>query len=220
MNKVQEILEKYEGDLCDICYKIIEESVDLENDFEYLCENWSKDTNESKNIIETHIFKEERDLFNVLYEKKVDGIISEIITKINYGILDQNEFYVQLLNQLKVNFIDPKELAVAFERVVQDRRVPFRYLGKPVSMESEKFKEYIDKNIDNFNKIVYILQTNYSQKTQEASLLLNVLESIKDYEERVVVLAQMIDILKRGGVAGIIRDLIMRGESDEHIDEE
>ena len=39
-------------------------------------------------------------------------------------------------------------------------------------------------------------------------MVLNLLESIEDYTDRVIVMAQIIDLLKRGGIAGILKDLI------------
>lgn len=94
------------------------------------------------------------------------------------------------------------------------------YLGKPLTMGQKDYKEYIEKNEANIKKLIYILKASYSQKTEEASVLLNFLESIENYNDRVVVFAQMIDILKRGGMAGILKDLIMKTKDKDDNGEE
>lgn len=203
-----ELIKHFDGKVYDLCYKVISESDDLEKDFQYLCENLLELPQEKEVIIKTYISEEEYEFIRKIYDGRIEGILSEIINKVNYGILKQDQFYSELYQKLTQNFTNKKELAVAFERVVADTRIPFIYLGKPLSMKQKDYAEGIKRNEENIKKIIYILKTNYSQKTEEASMVLNLLESIEDYTDRVIVMAQMIDLLKRGGIAGILKDLI------------
>ena len=211
-----ELIKHFDGKVYDLCYKIINESDDLEKDFQYLCENLLELPQEKEVTIKTYISEEEYEFIRKIYDGRIEGILSEIINKVNYGILKQDQFYSELYQKLTQNFTNKKELAVAFERVVADTRIPFIYLGKPLSMKQKDYAEGIKRNEENIKKIIYILKTNYSQKTEEASMVLNLLESIEDYTDRVIVMAQIIDLLKRGGIAGILKDLIAeKADKDE-----
>ncbi len=78
-----------------------------------------------------------------------------------------------------------------------DPTIPYQYLGKPISMSNERFKELVEKNKDSIDKVKYIAKSQYSQRTEDASLLLNCLDKIGDFESKTVVLAQAIEILSR-----------------------
>jgi len=62
-------------------------------------------------------------------------------------------------------------------------------------MTNERFKELLDINKSFIDKIRYITKSRYSQKTERASLVLNCLDSIGDFESKTVVLAQAISLL-------------------------
>lgn len=209
--KIDELIFHYNGELYNLCYKIIEESEDLEKDFEYTCKNLLK-TPEKKTIhIDTYIDKDDRDLIWKIYEGKVEGILSEIVNKANYGIIKPEFFYKELINDLQKNFFDKKELAVAFERILRDSRIPFEYLGKTLTMDQDIYKKKIKKNKESIKKIMYALRIEYSQKTEQASVLLNIIEGIDDYDDKVVVFSQLIDIIQRTGIANVLKKAIAGG---------
>lgn len=211
---LNDLILHFDGEIYNLCYKVINESKQLKDDFQYLCEHLVKLPQEKTIVIDTYLSSDEYDFIRKIYDARIEGILSEVINKVNYGVLEQDEFYSELYRKLIDSFKNKKELAVAFERVLSDSRIPFVYLGKPLTMSQKDYKNYIEKNESNIKKLIYILKTDYSQKTEEASILLNFLESIENYDDRVVVLAQMIDILKRGGMASVLKDLIIRVQED------
>lgn len=211
---LNDLILHFDGEIYNLCYKVINESKQLKDDFQYLCEHLVKLPQEKTIVIDTYLSGDEYDFIRKIYDARIEGILSEVINKVNYGVLEQDEFYSELYRKLIDSFKNKKELAVAFERVLSDSRIPFVYLGKPLTMSQKDYKNYIEKNESNIKKLIYILKTDYSQKTEEASILLNFLESIENYDDRVVVLAQMIDILKRGGMASVLKDLIIRVQED------
>lgn len=214
-NNLNELILHFDGTVYNLCYKIINESQQLESDFEYLCENLFELPEKKTIVIDQYILQDEYDLIKKIYNARTKGILSEVINKVNYGMLDEKNFYVELYNNLIRNYCDKKELAVAFECVLSDYRIPFVYLGKPLSMSQNDYSKYLEKNENNLKKILYILKTGYSQKTEEASILLNYLESIESYEDKVVVFAQLLDILKKGGIAKVVNDLIVQKKEEE-----
>ena len=75
-------------------------------------------------------------------------------------------------------------------------------------------KTILKKNDENLRRLIYILKMNYRQKTEEASVFLNFIESIEDYKDRVVVFSRLIDMFKKSGMIGSLKDLIS-GEREE-----
>lgn len=215
--KITELVLHYNGELYNFCYKIIEESEDLEKDFEYICKNLLRTPEEKTIPINVYINKEERDLIWKIYEGKIEGILSEIVNKANYGLLKPECFYSELLDSLQKNFTEKKELAVAFERILRDSRIPFEYLGKSLMMEQNIYKEKVKKNKKSIDKILYALRIEYSQKTEQASVLLNIIDGIEEYDDKVVVFSQLIDAIQRVGIANVLKNTIVEGieASDE-----
>lgn len=212
---VKQLITHFDGQLYNLCYKIVDESEDLQRDFQYICENLKKSPEEKTIKIDEYISEEEHELTLKIYNEKIEGILSEVINKVNYGIISPSNFYLELYNKLIENFKDKKQLSIAFERIIRDSRIPFVYLGRPLSMSGDDFKKCLEKNRDNINKIFYILKSGYSQKTEEASVLFNFIDSIKDYNDKVVVFASLIDILKNGGIANILKDILLRQQRDD-----
>ena len=212
---VKQLITHFDGQLYNLCYKIVDESEDLQRDFQYIWKKKKKSPEEKTIKIDEYISEEEHELTLKIYNEKIEGILSEVINKVNYGIISPSNFYLELYNKLIENFKDKKQLAIAFERIIRDSRIPFVYLGRPLSMSGDDFKKCLEKNRDNINKIFYILKSGYSQKTEEASVLFNFIDSIKDYNDKVVVFASLIDILKNGGIANILKDILLRQQRDD-----
>lgn len=210
MNKdLENLLLHYEGSLYDLCYKILEESEDLENDFDYICRNLTKVLREKTAHTYKYINEDEHALLRKIYEEKIDGILSEVINKTNYGLIDLNDFYKTLLGSLKENFTSQKELTIALEKIFNDKRIPFVYLGEPLTMSQSVYKDKVTKNMDSIKKLIYALHTDYSQKTEIASILLNIIEDSEDYEDRVVVFSQLISIIQRTTIVNTLKKSIL-----------
>lgn len=64
-------------------------------------------------------------------------------------------------------------------------------------MSNEQFKEISKKNEFFIDNIRYIIKSGYTQRTERASLLLNCLDKIGDYESKVVVLSHAITIFNQ-----------------------
>lgn len=212
--KIAELVLHYNGELYNLCYKIIEESEDLKRDFEYICKNLVRTPKEKTIHIDNYINKDEREFIWKIYGRKVEGILSEIVNKANYGVLKPECFYQELLDSLQRSFTEKKELAVAFERVLRDSRIPFEYLGKSLIMDQSVYREKIEKNKKSIEKLLYALRIEYSQKTEQASVLLNIIEGIEDYNDKVVVFSQLIDVLQRAGIVNVLKKTLVEDIED------
>lgn len=200
-NKLQDLVFHYDGELYNLLYKIVCESQNLPADFQYVCENLIKDKTDKSISISQEISQSEYETIVNIYEDSVEGILNSVIKTAIYGIIDEKSFYEVLCKKYRATVETDKELAVALELALKDDRIPFIYLGKPLSMEQEEYKERVDKNRTYIKKINYALEIDYSQKTEVASAILNVLQEIDNYEDRVVVLSQLVAIMTRAKTA-------------------
>jgi len=64
-------------------------------------------------------------------------------------------------------------------------------------MSEEDFREYRRQNKNSIAKTKFVLYNTYSQKTEEASILLDEITGRKSYEERVVLLVSILDTLRQ-----------------------
>ena len=202
-NNLQELISHYDGELYNLLYKIVCESKDLPAEFQYVCEHLIKDETDKTISVPQEISESEYDTIINLYEDSIEGILNSVIKTAIYGIIDEKSFYEVLCKKYRATVETDKELAIALELALKDDRIPFVYLGRPLSMEQEEYKERVDNNRASIKKIRYALETDYSQKTEVASAILNVLESISDYEDRVVVLSQLVAIMSNAKIAAL-----------------
>jgi hypothetical protein len=219
VREIKELLETFDGEIFDLCYKLISENENLPEVFQYACENFTALPKEKKVKIDTYFSPVEINELESVLGDIVNGLIKSTIKKCNFGLVTKEDFYSALWEGYSTNFSTVKEKAFAFYYTLIDRRIPYQYLGKPLSIDDDKFKELIETNRLIIKKIEYIKNSAYQQKTENASLVLNCLNETLDFESKVVVLARAIDILcvKRTPVNVGVEDLIR--QIDEKIAE-
>jgi hypothetical protein len=152
--------------------------------------------------LEEHFSKEQIEEFESVFGDVVDGLLSSNIKKCNLGLIEEKDFYCALWNSICTNFSGIDEKAFAFYYILIDKNIPYQYLGKPITMSNSRFKELTEKNRDSLDKIKYITISGYAQRTERASLLLNCLEQIEDYDSKVVVLAHALSRMGGGSPVG------------------
>lgn len=195
MLDIKKTLESFDGELYDLCFELIEGRSNTADIFEYACKNLLTMPETKEIRIKKYFSAEEITEYKTLYGDSVDGIINSTIKRCDYGLAKPDEFYQILWKSFSSIFFSSKELAFAFYYTLIDMRIPYQYLGKPVSMENERFGELTNANRDSLKKLEYIRMSGYKQRTETASLLLHCLDSIADFDSKVVVLAHALSIL-------------------------
>lgn len=195
MDNIKNLIDNFKGEIYNLCFEILKDSENKEVAFEYTCKNLLKKPENETIDIQEYFTPEEVDSYTSIYSSTIDGLIRMSIKKCNLGIIDENLFYFDLWESFCKNFTTDKELAFAFYYTVIDRAIPYQYLGKTISMSNERFQQISEENKLFIEKIKYIKRTYLTQRTEEASLVLNCLDKIEDHEAKVVVLVHAISIL-------------------------
>ena len=202
--KIDELLKKFSGRIIDLCYEIVDGI--QENDFAeqvdivgYFCETFGTVKSEKTLEISSHISDETLENLKELYGKFVDELLEATLKKAYNMGMDNSSFY-QLLwgNIVKADmFGDVEEKSFALYYIVIDRRIPYFLLEKGMWMDDDTFKKCREKNLDVIKKMRFILFNSFSQKTEEASIILDEIVGLDSYEDQVVVLASILGILRQ-----------------------
>lgn len=202
--KIDELLKKFSGRIIDLCYEIVDGI--KENDFEeqvdivgYFCETFGTVKSEKTLEIPSHVSDKTLENLEELYGKYVDELLETTLKKA-YNMEMNNTSFYQLLwgNIVKADmFGEVKEKTFALYYIVIDRKIPYFLLKKGMRMDDDTFKKYSEKNLDVIKKIRFILFNSFSQKTEEASIILDEIVGLDSYEDRVVVLVSILEMLRQ-----------------------
>lgn len=195
MNKIKNLIDNFSGEVCDLCFEILKIAPNKEEAFEFTCKNFLGKTEKGTIEIQKYFTKEEKDSYESLYGSTINALIDTSIRKCNLGIISEDMLYHDLWQAICNNFVTDKEQAFAFYYTVIDESIPYQYLGKTISMSNERFRQLSEENESFIEKIKYIKHVRLTQRTEDASQVLNCLDEIEDREAKVVVLAHAISIL-------------------------
>ena len=187
----------FSGEIWDFCYEVLDRFGENKTVFEYACVHFVKRSRGGNAPIKQHFSEGECDEYKSIYGDTVDGLLNSCVKKCNLGLIPSEKFYEILWASFCSNFTTRKEKAFAFYYTLIDPIIPYQYLGKTLTMSNEQFKEISKKNEFFIDNIRYIIKSGYTQRTERASLLLNCLDKIGDYESKVVVLSHAITIFNQ-----------------------
>ena len=178
-----------------MCYEILVTSTDQVSAFEFVCKNLIEYPENGTIQIKEYFSKKEFEEYRSIYGDTVKGLLNTNMKKCNFGVIAVKDFYKSLWESYCTIFPTDKGKAFAFYYTVSSKDIPYQYLGKPLSMSNEQFRMLTEKNKASIDKIKYIDRSRYGQRTERASLLLNCISEIEDFESKVVVLAHALSIL-------------------------
>jgi len=127
------------------------------------------------------------------------------------------EFYNLLWGNIKDNnILSTRESRIfALWLIAQRGELPFHEIKfAPMRIDDEKFEELIKKNEIIIDKLSYIYNLSFSQRTEVASLILNEILSMEDFEDQVLVFSIITQMmLHKEEFQSKVRDVCMRHNS-------
>ncbi len=179
-----------------------------------------------ENAVEIQTFREENQSLyftdETLYSLKnrCNKLIDGILTKLLQQGLECGKFYRKLWNSIQDGaLLDLEEEKIyALYYLWIDIRLPYFSLDKGIYMENDKFREISDKRCKEIKKACYILEAPLQQRTEQTSLIIQILEGCESEEEKAVILAQIFSYLERRIWDGIYRTIQESGEEQKQTD--
>ena len=204
MNKINinELMRSYFGRTIDLSYEIVKhiETTELENQVEAIqeaCEVFEYVESDASIEIENYISDKELEELKIKDGELVNQILEGNLKKTYLMEGDKEEFYTFLWNEIVQTFSDIKDRAFSLYYILIDRRIPYYPVKIGLKMSEEDFRSYRKQNINSILKTKFVLYNTYSQKTEEASILLDEIMGLEKYEDKVIVLAAILDTFRQ-----------------------
>lgn len=135
------------------------------------------DTSKYKNYISTN-------------KSIVDNIVSALVRR----KLTENAFYQSLWDRITTDdlFVDTNSKIAFIVNLNEDNRIPYYQISDGITMEEEEFDNISDNLTEKIQKAYFILNARLAQRTQVASLLDEIAETISDSKSRAVYWANIL----------------------------
>lgn len=144
-------------------------------------------------------------------KKNVKNLILDEASKDSKNNVQPIDFYRKIWNKLSAICKNDKEAAYALFLLVDSDLIPYRSVGTGISMSNEEYAAGINKIRKTvFDDTVYILNLDYNEKTQYASLLVDKLLSLEDKNLQAIYMALVIKIAEeniKDSIKNYIEDL-------------
>lgn len=220
--QIRNILLLGDGDSFDDAYNIYDLIIRTENEdeqidlFQYVCENYGlEESNESLEINRAP-YKEEKSKLKEKYGTILNSVL-ETYLKEN---LEKKMFYSKIWKTVKDSYLFDSEAAKVFAVyfILIDKRIPYFELDSNCryQLSNEKFRKLWNKYEIQLLKIRFILSTEFSQRTEQASTLLNEFgiskpnsdatrEEVDEYERKLMMMVEIVAEEKSDIVLQLLR---------------
>lgn len=143
------------------------------------------------NISDYQISQSSDDLHAMLTQHNIADLLpvfSRILKNLLTSECHEEYFYKKLWNSLKDDALfSSREDQVSFLFLLwSDTRIPYTNLGKGLSMTDDEFVEHVNALEDEISQMKRIINSDLPQRTQTTSLIMNIADSIKDNNSRIV----------------------------------
>lgn len=206
IDKCLAYLECVKGEKYDITaeiFRMIKEEKEPDSALQYFLMN--------ANGIESSEEKEAEIFFTVTeineYEKKFGKLVEGIIDKLISQKLEEDEFYSQIWNRIErpdSEFETEKEKVFALYKIWMNRKVPYFKLSDGMKMQNEKYKNIATEKMMQVKKASFIVNSEFEQRTEKSSLLLDLIEQCESEEEKVVMLALILTMSEKRAVSDLL----------------
>lgn len=132
----------------------------------------------------------------------IDRLVNRIIVNLVRQRLSEESFYEHLWNKISDDTLIPDQKAqVAFLICLWiDPRIPYYQVGDGCSMENAEFTRIRNEVWPVIKKADFILSIPFAQRTQRASLIMELADKLKDERERAVFWACVITHLSENTI--------------------
>lgn len=131
---------------------------------------------------------EETELFEDLPLQQNNGLIQNIIGNLAKQNMSEESFYHKLWEKIQDNilFPDEDEQIYFLSCLCKSNLIPYFQLDDGISMENDEYRDRLKKMNALLKKADYIMYAPLEQKTQRASLLMDLAQQITDQRDKTV----------------------------------
>ncbi len=178
---------------------ILEQNKEIQSKLvQYVCELWATVKSSKEIDVPEKISKAKYEKMKSLYGETVNAALLAYTRK---GLLegwDREQFYSHLWEFISTNIMwsSIEEKAFALYYIVIDARTPYYNVGIGLKMSGDDYAKLQDEIFEAVREFRFIIALDFSQRTEEASLVLNVINRMNTEEQKIVLLSRIIAFYK------------------------
>lgn len=192
---ISELLKTVSGSKMDICHEVYKKIASYPGNEPELLRFFFEQSEQIESNEECPvevIFSEEekKEYINGNYGKMIDEALEILIKK---G-LKKEQFYEKLWKDIITNaLLDSSKLrAFAVYFIWIDMRIPYFELEEGIKMSGDEYRDIRNDILEEIKRARFILSVPVEQKTERASRLVKMLESIEDEKKKAVLMTQIL----------------------------
>lgn len=137
----------------------------------------------------------------VIAERKHYSLLRAIVYRLVDENFDDISFYDKLYEYVfqselfKLNEIE--KVIVLYFLIARIEVLPYYQVGDCEKIDRDEFKQVVSKIKPEIKKVVHVINRKYVHRTEEASVLYDLLEKIEDKHERIILLSVMFQTMEK-----------------------
>ena len=161
---------------------------------QFVCEIWG--TVKSSEEIEApeKISAATYEKLKSLYGEMVNAVLLSYIRKGISENWNREQFYAHLWNYILTNVMwsTNEEKAFALYYIAIDVRSPYYNVGVGLKMSDDDYSKIQDEIFDAFREFRFIIALDIPERTEEASMVLRLLDGMKTDEQKIVLISRIL----------------------------
>lgn len=215
-SRIEAMLVFGDGTWINLCYAIVEILEEATADerpalIEFVAENLGfLETSKELQIPEYITFNHEKEM-----RDKYGKVVNQLLALILRENLPEREFYTKVWDLVQNPiFVDKESRAFCFYYIIIDRQLPYFQIGIGRKMSEANWAATADRLAKEGKKVRFLLLTEFPQKSEQASLILDEIEQLDDEEDRIWLLAQALNEIRLQGERkyASLRDTLAQGD--------
>lgn len=161
---------------------------------QFVCEIWGTIRSSKEIEVPERISAIKYEKLKSLYGETVNAALLSYIRKGISENWNREQFYVHLWNFISTNVMwsAVEEKAFALYYIAIDVRSPYYNVGVGLKMSSDDYSKIQDEIFEAFREFKFIITLEIPERTEEASMVLRLLDRMETEEQKVVLISRIL----------------------------
>ena len=161
---------------------------------QFVCEIWGTIGSSKEIEVPERISAATYEKLKSIYGEMVNAVLLSYIRKGISEKWNREQFYVHLWNYISTNAMwsTVEEKAFALYYIAIDVRSPYYNVGVGLKMSDDDYSKIQEEIFEAFREFRFIIALDISERTEEASMVLKVLDKMETDEQKIVLISRIL----------------------------
>lgn len=161
---------------------------------QFVCEIWGTIRSSKEIEVPERISAATYEKLKAIYGEMVNAVLLSYIRKGISENWDREQFYVHLWNCISTNAMwsTLEEKAFALYYIAIDVRSPYYNVGVGLKMSDDDYSKIQEEIFEAFREFRFIIALDIPERTEEASMVLKVLDKMETDEQKIVLISRIL----------------------------